>query len=231
MNTLPEPPFPRVSNRPMKERYFTRETINKRASVLLRATDGYRREPPAEVPANETSLLVLDMQRYFLAEDSHAFIPSAPAIIPQVNELVNVFNDVILTRHLNADKDAGMLAGWWRDLIKADDPLSELDPRLDSSKGRVIVKTQYDAFYGTELEKLLRDSGTRSLVVCGVMTHLCCETTARSAFMRGFQVIFPVDATATYTEELHRATLLTLSHGFAIPLLTEELVRLVERER
>ncbi len=215
----------------MKERYFTRETIGETSSLILQAADGYRREPPAEIPANETVLLVLDMQRYFLAEDSHAFIPSAPAIIPKINELTSVFNNVILTRHLNTKKDAGMLAGWWRDLIEAGDPLSELDPRLDSSRGRVIVKTQYDAFFGTDLEKDLQDSGTRSLVICGVMTHLCCETTARSAFVRGLQVILPVDATATYTEELHRATLLTLSHGFAIPLLTEELVRLVERER
>ncbi len=215
----------------MKERYFTQETIGETASVILQAADDYRREPPAEILANETVLIVLDMQRYFLAEDSHAFIPSAPAIIPKINELVSVFNNVILTRHLNTGTDAGMLARWWQDLIEAGDPLSELDPRLDSSKGRVIVKTQYDAFYRTNLERILQDSGTRSLVICGVMTHLCCETTARSAFVRGFQVILPVDATATYTKELHRATLLTLSHGFAIPLLTKNLVKLVERER
>ncbi|HDR06062.1 MAG TPA: isochorismatase family protein, partial [Candidatus Coatesbacteria bacterium] len=58
-------------------------------------------------------------------------------------------------------------------------------------------------------------------------TELCCETTARSAFVRDFDVFFPVDATAAYTEELHRASLLTLAHGFAVPLLTEELLRLL----
>ncbi|MCK4594746.1 isochorismatase family protein, partial [bacterium] len=87
------------------------------------------------------------------------------------------------------------------------------------------------AFFETPLEALLNEKQVTQLVICGVMTHLCCETTARSAFVRGFQVILPVDATATYTKELHRATLLTLSHGFAIPLLTKNLVKLVERER
>jgi bifunctional isochorismate lyase / aryl carrier protein len=60
------------------------------------------------------------------------------------------------------------------------------------------------------------------------MTHLCCETTARSAFMRGFEVFFTMDGTATYNEQLHRASLLTLSHGFALPVLMDELLRLME---
>ena len=61
-------------------------------------------------------------------------------------------------------------------------------------------------------------------VISGVMTHLCCETTARAAFMRGFEVFFTVDGTATYNEALHRSSLLTLSHGFAIPVLIDELL-------
>jgi len=62
------------------------------------------------------------------------------------------------------------------------------------------------------------------VVICGVMTHLCCETTARSAFMRGFEVFFTVDGTATYTEAFHRASLLNLSHGFAVPVLVENIL-------
>jgi len=62
------------------------------------------------------------------------------------------------------------------------------------------------------------------LAVTGVMTHLCCETTARSAFMRGFDVFFAIDGTATYTEALHRAALLNLAHGFTLPVLTEEIL-------
>jgi isochorismate hydrolase len=56
------------------------------------------------------------------------------------------------------------------------------------------------------------------------MTHLCCETTARSAFMRGLQVFIAVDGTATYSEAFHRASLLNLSHGFALPVLVDEIL-------
>jgi isochorismate hydrolase len=56
------------------------------------------------------------------------------------------------------------------------------------------------------------------------MTHLCCETTARSAFIQGYVVFFVVDGTATYTESFHRGSLLSLSHGFAVPILVDEIL-------
>lgn len=55
------------------------------------------------------------------------------------------------------------------------------------------------------------------------MTHLCCETTARSAFIRGFDVFFTIDGTATYNEDFHFGTLYNLAHGFAVPLLIDEI--------
>jgi len=48
--------------------------------------------------------------------------------------------------------------------------------------------------------------------------------TARSAFMRGFEVFFTIDGTATYNEGFHQATLLNLAHGFAKPVLVSELL-------
>jgi nicotinamidase-related amidase len=115
-----------------------------------------------------------------------------------------------------------MMPRWWRDVIRADSPDSLLHASLDTSKGIVIEKPQYDAFHATLLEDVLRGRGVEQVVVSGVMTHLCCETTARSAFMRGFEVLFCVDGTATYTEAFHRSALLNLSHGFAVPVLCEE---------
>ena len=56
------------------------------------------------------------------------------------------------------------------------------------------------------------------------MTHLCCETTARSAFVRGFDVFFLVDGTATYNIEFHMSSLLTLTHGFVHPVRFQEIL-------
>jgi isochorismate hydrolase len=60
------------------------------------------------------------------------------------------------------------------------------------------------------------------------MAHLCCETTARSAFTRGFEVFFLVDGTASYNRDFHQASLLNLAHGFATLLLTGEALAALE---
>ncbi len=130
---------------------------------------------------------------------------------------------IILTRHLNTQDDANLMAKWWRDSITKEDILNEIIPELNHQGAIVIKKAQYDAFYQTALEDLLKEKGITQVVITGVMTHLCCETTARSAFVRGFTVFFPIDGTATYNEDFHWATLLNLSHGFAIPVLSKEL--------
>ena len=103
-------------------------------------------------------------------------------------------------------------------------------PEIDVSTGTLIQKSQYDAFYQTDLEKLLREKDVSQVIICGVMTHLCCETTARSAFMRGFEVFFPVDGTATYNLEFHRASLMNLAHGFAKIVLMKELSAIIRGE-
>jgi nicotinamidase-related amidase len=131
---------------------------------------------------------------------------------------------VVYTRHVNTQQDAGSLGEWWNDIIRPDDPLSEITDQLDTSIGSVVEKSQYDAMHGTGIERMLRDLGMKRVVITGVATHLCCETTARSAFVRGFQVTMPFDATATYDEDHHLASLLNLSHGFATITTVGDLV-------
>lgn len=78
-----------------------------------------------------------------------------------------------------------------------------------------MEKNTYSGFRGTQLEERLKDMGVEEVIVTGVMTNLCCETTAREAFVRGFRVFFSTDATATSSEELHQATLMNMAYGFA----------------
>ena len=210
-----------------REAYFTTETIASKSRAILNDLASFRaRHADIVFRPEHAALLVLDMQNYFLREDSHAFIPSAPAILPNIQKLIQDFHarglPVIFTRHVNTDADAGMMSRWWRDVIRPDTLDSEIHSSLEIAKGIVIQKTQYNAFYNTTLEETLRSRGVEQVVVTGVMTHLCCETTARSAFVRGFEVFFCIDGTATYTEEHHRATLMNLAHGFALPVLCEE---------
>ncbi len=204
-------------------------TIELKGREILASVEPLRRGHDQDhFQPDRAALLVLDMQSYFLSKSSHAFIPSAAAILPNIQNLIQAFaargRPIVFTRHTNTPADAGPMARWWKDLIAPDSLMSKIVPELDATKGIIIEKHQYDAFYQTELEQILHAQNVQQVLITGVMTHLCCETTARSAFTRGFDVFFAIDSMATYTEAFHRATVLNLAHGFALPVLTEEIL-------
>jgi isochorismate hydrolase len=216
----------------MKERYFKTETMG--AAAQSWKEDIYRnlRGPRLRLEISRAALLVLDLQAYFLEPDSHAYIPSAPLILSSLNKIITGMRScsrpVFLSQHINTPQNAGMMSTWWRDLIREDHPRSGFAAGLAAAEGKILQKTQYDAFYETDLEETLKGAGVSQLIITGVMTHLCCETTARSAFMRGFEVFFPADGTATYNQELHLATLKTLAHGFADIITCGEVLQEIE---
>ena len=177
-----------------REAYFTPENIAAKSRAMLDTLASYRaRHADLLFQRERAALLVLDMQDYFLSEASHAFIPSAQAILSNIQMLIDAFRaadrPIIFTRHINTDADAGMMSRWWRDTIREDSPESKITA-FDTTSGVVVQKSQYDAFYNSSLEETLRGRGVEQIVITGVMTHLCCETTARSAFVRGFEVFF-----------------------------------------
>jgi isochorismate hydrolase len=205
--------------------YVTARNIARKSSEWLTLAEGRCRakESFQLVPSN-SALLVIDMQRFFTDPMSHAYIPAVEGIFPNVLALVKAYRDkglpVIFTRHaFKPDEDPGILGRWWRDALLDGDEYAVPDPRLEVARGEhVLRKNRYSAFSNSELEGILKRLKTNQLVISGVMTHLCCETTARDAFMRDYEVYFAVDATATDDEELHTATLQTLSNGFAVPV-------------
>lgn len=210
----------------LKENYFTPGKIAAEAAEMASALPINRRAA-AFSPA-DAALLIIDMQRYFLCASSHAFLPAAPAIIPNINALITAFKKanrpVYFTRHGNNLQDGGQMAAWWRELLTRDHPLGAMAAALDFHGQPIIEKTQYDAFFDTDLESRLRQSNTKQLVITGVSTHLCCESTARSAFMRGLAVFLAIDGTATWNHDLHFASLRSLAHGCAVPFLTGDLL-------
>jgi isochorismate hydrolase len=83
----------------------------------------------------------------------------------------------------------------------------------------ILDKNRYSAFWDTGLDESLKSIDIEELIITGVMTNCCCETTAREAFVRDYRVFFVADATATVNDELHIASLKNLSYGFAYVIL------------
>lgn len=182
------------------------------------------------------ALLVIDLQRYFLVRGERAFLPGAPAIIPRVLKLVEAFRraglPIVFTRHAHRPgTPTGQMGRWWKGkLPREGEPHSELVDAIAPRRGEALItKTRYSAFEGTSLAGRLRRRGARAVVLCGVMTNLCVETTARHAFMKDFEVTVARDACAANTRAHHLASLKNLAYGFAHALSTGEIIRRLGR--
>ncbi|MHA1199254.1 MAG: isochorismatase family protein [Candidatus Heimdallarchaeaceae archaeon] len=210
-----------------KELYLTKDNQQQKIDLWIKQCRQMKRYVVFEFDLSKSALLILDMQQFFLDEENHAFIPSANNIIPNIQELINFFDKkqrpIIFTQHIDTEKPKEMMTKWWRDSITAGSEDSRIVPQLNTDLGEIVTKNRYSAFEKTNLESILREKGIEQLIVTGIMSHLCCETTVRDAFMKDFEVFFVVDANATYTEELHRGTLKAISHGFGICIPTEEI--------
>ena len=162
------------------------------------------------------ALLVIDMQEHF--RDMGA------AIVPELNSTIKECRvkhiPVIFTQHghKHVELDSGVLGKFWGhgNMIQYKSQDWKLLPELCIDEKDVIIdeKRRYDAFFGTILEEMLHQLGVDTVVISGVMTNICCETTARSAFVRDFDVIFLSDGTATSSESMHDATLKNIAYGF-----------------
>lgn len=81
-------------------------------------------------------------------------------------------------------------------------------PELYPIQGEPILdKPGKGAFYETDLHLILEANGIRSLILCGVTTEVCVNTTAREANDRGYEVLVVEDAVASYFPEFHRVAL------------------------
>jgi len=193
---------------------------------MLKELSSYR-ERKATIDAKRAALLVIDIQNYF-----HRIIqPVLENILGVIHSCRKRDIPIIFTQHGHTDPalDGGILGEWWGELIIDGTESWKFLPEIRiEPRDMVLPKKRYSAFFETNLETTLRSKGIQDLIISGVMTNLCCETTARDAFMKDYRVFFLIDGTATRISELHLATLKNLGFGFAYLLTCEELIQMLK---
>jgi nicotinamidase-related amidase len=211
--------------------YVTAENLESRTQVWLEKIRPYNQHA-MQLDVAASVLLVVDMQVFFLDPASPTYTCGGTAIIPTVQRLVSAFRragrPVIFTKHVHhpGDLDSGIMGWWWAGKCIEGSPESEIVAELVPASGeKVVLKHRYSAFYNTDLETVLRCLGAKDVVVSGVMTNLCCESTARDAYYRDYRVFFPADANGSVSEDLHLASLSSLAFGFAYVTASDEIVR------
>jgi nicotinamidase-related amidase len=105
-------------------------------------------------------------------------------------------------------------------------------PEVAPAPGELVLnKSSRSAFTSTGIEHALRNMGIATLVVAGVSTSACVETTGRDAADRGFQVVLVEDATAEYDEASHEATLCQFAVRFGRVWTTDETLEVLRQLR
>ena len=106
-----------------------------------------------------------------------------------------------------------------------DPSLSEFFEVVPRPGDVVIEKYRYSGFVSTHFERYLRANGVQTIVVTGVATNVCVESTARDALMRDYSVVIPRDMTEATSPQAKQASLGTLGHFFAEIVASDELLR------
>ncbi|MGI9051498.1 MAG: isochorismatase family protein [Ilumatobacteraceae bacterium] len=165
--------------------------------------------PKFAVSPGTTALVVIDMQNDFIAQGAPYESPHGREMIDSLNTLIEACRErgipIVFTTH--AHRADGSDLGAVRHIhpltadghaLKADTPGVQMYPKVDIGEGDyTIQKRRYSAFFATDLELLLRNLGVDTLIIAGVATNVCCESTTRDAYFRDFKVIFLADGNGT----------------------------------
>ena len=177
--------------------------------------------------AARTALVVVDVQRGF-DDDSYWGHRNNPDCERNVADLIESWRGsnqpIVFVRH-HWDEDGSPL--------RSDEAGSEFKDVVEGRPDLLVTKRVNSAFHGDpDLERWLTDNGIEGIVVCGITTNHCCETTARVGANLGFEMSFAIDATHTFdlddheggtiaADELARVTAANLDPEFGRVLSTD----------
>ena len=164
----------------------------------------------------EIALIIIDVQRGFLDTGFWGDTANIEAE-NRVAQLAEVWSDnqlgpIVMVRHDSKSPSSP---------LHPSQPGNALMQQLDGIQPAVLItKNVNSAFYGDpDLHDWLTKRGISKMVICGIQTNMCVETTARMAGNLGYQVTVPLDATRTFGIDT------TLADGTVLHLSADELMR------
>ncbi len=196
-----------------------------------------------QLTRTNTALMVIDMQTGFLdAEGSMAkvglpyeqLVPAIEGCARLVAAAREAGIPVIFTRYVYEPgfTDGGLLPNEFVPAMREVGSLvrgtwdAEIVPALTPRDDEIVIdKARPSSFYGTRLEPFLTNLGIRSLVVCGVTTNICVETTVRDAGQRDYYTYVVSDATAEFERERHEHALNAMGFLFGWVTTVDDVVK------
>jgi len=198
-----------------------------------------KKKKPWTIGRARTALLVIDMQNDFVREGAILEVPKIRHQVPKIKRLIETCRKlgipVIYTKQVyRADSKVKPLVlemlsllekEGLRDGTEGAEICDELKPEAEDI---VVRKMGFSAFYNTDLESILRNIKSRrsvdTLIICGTVTNICCESTARDAFERDYKVVFGSDITSAWTDEFQTLALKIIEYAFGRVMTCDEII-------
>lgn len=179
---------------------------------------------------NETALLIVDMQYGGGAPDGslvqmlNVDVTKQEDIVTPMVQLKNYFNDnqmlvVNIKTEYKADfSDWKMLAERFevkkhKHFVEGSADAEIIPPLMPREGEELIIKNRWNAFFGTDLDELLKSKGISNLIIVGAATDVCVLETCSYAFSLNYNCIVPVETTASFTPERKQMGLEMLRFG------------------
>ncbi len=182
------------------------------------------------------ALLIIDMNRAFVGKGAPLEVPKAIDNVPRIKSLLETCRSINMpVIHVSHEfrkegNDRGLMYEFWPVLnegaLEEGAEGTEIYPDIAPIEGETVIsKHRYSAWFGTDLDIIVRNLKVDTLIICGTTTDRCTGITAYEAFMRDMKVIFPEDANATFQDEVHTGMIISLDMGAAMIVKTEDLVK------
>lgn len=153
-----------------------------------------------------TAVIVVDMQNVFCKPEGALYVPRTEGIIENIKQLTSAARDagmpVVYLRHIV--RGDGCDTGRMQDLYpnvneilkRGTQGVEIIDELAPLSQDIMVDKLFYSGFHDTDLDTILRANDINTIIICGTVTNVCCETTVRDGAHREYKVIFLSDANA-----------------------------------
>jgi nicotinamidase-related amidase len=150
-----------------------------------------------------TALLVMDMQKDFVEDGGALLVPDARDTVKPIKRLVDAFHsqDILVVYTQDSHREGDPEFDIWGHHVLEGTAGEGIIDELGPMEGDIVVKkARYDAFYGTDLDQILRSRDIDSIVVVGTVANICVHYTTASAAQRWYGLICPVDCISALTE-------------------------------
>lgn len=193
-----------------------------------------------KVDLKRSALLIIDMEYGFFDKSSPLYVENSHEIVPNIKKILNLFRKkklpvIFIKREhrksgVDIDKTRIKIFKENRGIISENDRSSEIIKELQPKNNEIIIiKKRWSAFFGTELDLILRRLNIKNLIITGVQTPNCIRATVFDALSYDYDVVVISDGTASNTTKIQKNNLFDMENIGVKILNTDEFINFLNK--